>query len=272
MPRIGRLSTPVFATSVYEPDVGGELRAVLPARCALATPGDGDCRVGVDHRRERTTGPCFPIAVVRCATHPLSRFTLYPPGQVPYGRQPIVICSVSGPLLLDPQTRDPTWDKTLFQAAHEAAVDKRWPPHSAIAEAGVRRTQGRHIERAGLLVGIHPTLSERERIATRLRVSTMTLRTARSQWSASWTTRGAAIVFVLMAVPIDGSLPDRLGSAGYAAGLWAKPRRWDPISRWVVARSDEPERPSTGEVHSRGPPPTTSQGAPKLGDRPSSSS
>ena len=273
MPRARSPSTPVFATVPYRPDLQGTLRAVLPTRCPFAPPGEHGCHVAVRHRRHRATGPRFPIAVVRCWAHPVHSFTLYPPGHFPYGRQLVATCSVSGPLLLEPGTRQPSWDGTIFDAARRAASGVRWPPHSASGASGVRRTQGRHLELASLLLGVHPELDdrERERIATRLRVPTMTLRSAASMWSTDWTMRGAAVVLVLAAVPVDGSLLDCLLSAGYAAGLWARPRRWVPPRSWVLARSAAPEHPPSHDAQGRGPPATTSQGATSGAPQPPSS-
>ena len=73
---MGRAGTPVFATTPYEPDADGVLRAVLPTRCVFAEPTDEDCRIGVRFYRDRATGPCFAIAVVRCAAHSRRSFTL----------------------------------------------------------------------------------------------------------------------------------------------------------------------------------------------------
>lgn len=273
MPRARRRSTPVFVTAPYEPDEQGRLRAILPARCPFASPGEATCGLGVHHSRERKTGPCFALDVVRCAAHPDHAFTLYPPGHFPYGRKAVARCSVSGPLLLDAETREPVWGGTISEAAQQAASEARWPPHSATTAPGVRRTQGRHLDLVGLLLGVHPEFDdgERERIATRLRVPTLTLRTAASLWTTSWTLRGAAIALVLAAVPVDGSLLDRLLSAGYVAGLWARPRRWEPPRRWVLARSDEPERLPPTSSSSRAPPSTKTHGAPGDGAEPPSS-
>jgi len=199
-------------------------------------------------------------------------FTLYPPGQFPYGRQPVVTASASGPPLLEPETRRPSWDGTVFQATTEAAADKRWPEGSTTESPAVRRTQGRHLDLAGLLLGVHPQLDdgERERIATRLGVPTMTLRSAASKWSMSWTTRATAVALVLASVPVDDSLLDRLLSAGYAAGLWARPRRWAPPRSWELARSATPEHPATPLVPGSSATATTSHGAPSGAPQPPS--
>ena len=48
-----------FATTNYETDKDGTLRAVLPSRCLYAT-GEQTCVIFVDHYRERKSGPCYP--------------------------------------------------------------------------------------------------------------------------------------------------------------------------------------------------------------------
>lgn len=210
--------------------------------------------------------------MVRCKTHPVHSFTLYPAGHFPYGRVAVARCSVAGPVLLDAETQEPVWDDTVFEAAERAASGVCWPAHSTAVEPATRRTQGRRLELAGLLLGVHPELDdgERERIATRLGVSTMTLRSAAAQWAESWTQRGAAVTQVLAMVWMGGSLLDRLLSAGYAAGLWTQPRRWAPPRQWVVARSDEPERRPEGLAGGGPPPSTNSRGVPGSGPDPPS--
>jgi hypothetical protein len=113
----------------------------------------------------------------------------------------------------------------------------------------------------GTLLGVHPALEARTRewIATRLQVPTMTLRTAARQWGTNWQTRGGAIRTVLQALPMDGSLHDRLLSAGALTGLWPSPQRWDAARRtWVRPRSRSTERPDADDPISRAPPPTKS--------------
>ena len=246
----------------YEADEVGELRAVLPARCPFASPGEPGCELRVHHQRERTTGPAFKLDVVRCATHSSAAFTLYPPGHFPYGRNALLKCSVSGPLLHEPGRAKLPVSGTVLEAAEEAASGERWPAHSS-GGPGTRRTQGRHLELAGLLLGAHPELDAdvRAQIASRLLVPTMTLLAAASQWSSSWDERAAAVALVLAALPIDGSLPDRLLAAGYVAQLWPRPRRWQPPNHWVLARSAEPERRAKSRANSRSPPSSNSLGA-----------
>ena len=219
------------------------------------------CCLFVDHYRDRKTGPCFPLAVVGCTLHPQGRFTLYPPGHIPYGRQALVPCSPSGPLLQDSATGTPLWQATLFGAAVDAADGQRWPAHSPAHDERRRRTQGCRLELAGKLLGVHPELEvrSRERLATRLRVPTLTLRDAAQRWATSWMARGVAILAVLRTLPVDASLLDRILAAGAVTALWPPPQRWDPVRHtWVRCRSRPTERPVASASHSRAPPPTNS--------------
>lgn len=129
---------------------------------------------------------------------------------------------------------------------------------AAVAPMGVT------CKRAGCLLGVHPDVDAhtRERIATRLRLPTMTLRSAASGWTSRWQAQGTAVVTVLSVLPHDGSLLDRVLAAGAQAGLWPQPQRWDPARRsWVRARSRAPKRSGTGPSLSRASPPTTSRTA-----------
>jgi len=245
----------------YEPDAGGVLRVVLPERCVHAK-ADETCSLFIDHHRPRKTGPGFPLAVVGCSRHPVTRYTLYPPGHVPHGRVAVVPCSPSGPLLQASDTGQPAWRATLLDAAHDAADRDWWPAHSPADDRRRRRTQGWHLQRVGLLLGVHPATQARtrERIATRLRVPTMTLRSAAHHWTHRWQAQGAAVISVLAALPHDASLLDRVLAAGAQAGLWPPPQRWDAGRRiWVRPRSRSPKRPVGGPSRSRASPPTTSR-------------
>ncbi|MBI4505557.1 MAG: hypothetical protein HY691_08485 [Chloroflexi bacterium] len=251
-------SKPVFATAPYEPDDAGVLRAVLPARCVHAEPAE-TCSLFIDHHRARKTGPGFPLAVVGCSRHPVGRYTLYPPGHIRHGRQPVVPCSPAGPLLRDREGQ-PRWQTTVFAAAIDAAAGVWWPDDSPADDPRRRRTQGRHLELAGRLLGIHADVDSRtrERIAARLRVPTMTLRRAARGWTSSWPARGGAVLTVLQALPLDEALADRILAAGMVAELWPRPQRWQADRRTSVrARSGGAKHPVTKPSQSRAPPPTT---------------
>lgn len=249
---------PVFAVAPYAPDDAGVLQVQLPERCVHAGPRE-TCSLYIDHRRVRKTGPGFPLAVVGCTRHRASRYTLYPPGHVPHGRQAVVPCSPIGPLLQGRVSGQPPWPATLFGAAAGRAG---WRSHGSVDDVNRRRTQGRHLERSGDLLGVLPDIDSRiqERIATRLQVPTMRLRTAAHAWTRRWQTQSDAVITVLTALPIDGSLLDRVLAAGMIAGLWPQPQRWDPMRHtWVRARSSAPEYPTSRPAVSRAPPPTTSR-------------
>ena len=233
---------------------------VLPERCVFAKAGER-CSVFIDHHRDRKTGPGLPLAVVGCSRHPVSRYTLYPPGHIPYGRQAVVPCSPSGPLLRDRATGAPVWQGTLFGAAIDAAAGQRWPAHSPSDDERRRRTQGCRLDLAGKLVGVHPDLDARtrERIATRLQVPTLRLRDAARGWVTSWQAHGGAILTVVQSLPIDASLLDRILTSGAVTDLWPTPQRWDPgRGTWVRLRSRGTKRRDTNALQERAPPPTNS--------------
>jgi hypothetical protein len=103
----------------------------MPTRCPAAPPGDERCRICVDHRRERKTGPQFAIAVLSCSTHGV-RFSLYPSGHVPYGRERVAPVTPAGDLIVaspaggsdKPITQ---WTNTRFEAVADAAASNHWP-------------------------------------------------------------------------------------------------------------------------------------------------
>jgi hypothetical protein len=241
------------------------LRAQLPSRCVFAT-GAQTCSIFVDHYRSRKTGPGHAVAVIGCRKHPYRRYTLYPPGHFPYGRQPLAPYRPSGQLMVDPESRRPRWQATLFAAALDAAKGEGWPSEGRWfqqPDPRRRQTQGRRLQMAGRLVGVHPQLEDsvRERIATRLAVPTMTLIGGARSWPKSWTSRGAAILAVLAALPNEVSVLDRMLAAGAASGLWGQPRRWDAWRmHWVEKqrwpRSKHSEQRGAGGSRTRGPPPT----------------
>ena len=92
-----RLQRP-FLVAAYLPDESGRWTAsVMPTTCPTSDGGEA-CRVTVDYHRERKTGPCVPVAVLKCATHG-NGFTLYPCGHVPYGREAVAPVGLDGKAL-----------------------------------------------------------------------------------------------------------------------------------------------------------------------------
>ena len=254
-----------FATTTYKPDKDGVLRPELPSRCVLAT-GAQTCSILVDHYRFRKTGPRFPLAVVCCLVHSCRRYTLYPPGHFPYGRQRMAPYSPTGELLVDVDTGQPPWEATIFSAAVQASEGEAWSSESPFDDPRRRRTQGCRLQFAGRLVGVHPQLDgrDRERIATRLAVSTMMLLAGAVMWAKGWKMRGRAIMAVLAGIPLQACFLDRILAAGAVTGLWIHryPQRWDADrNTWIVAPfppSQYWEHSRAPAPHGRSPPPTNS--------------
>jgi hypothetical protein len=163
--------------------------------------------------------------VVVCTSHPGRSYTLYPPGHFPYGRALVAPVSTTGVLFRDVKTSIPTWGETYFAAAIDAAQGERWSSESPFDDPRRRRTQGRRLDRAGHLLGVHPALAQdvRERIAARLGIPMMRLQAASGRWGASWTTRGLVVTSALDSMAVTAALPKQILSAGAAGGLWAEP-------------------------------------------------
>lgn len=214
--------------------------ASVPERCFAAGPGDA-CRLRIGFHRDRKTGPCFPLAVLRCATHRRAS-TLYPPGHVPYGRTAVAPVDARAELIVsdrsvpDGSRGRPAWELTVFAAAVDAEQGRLWPKEASeripATDSPRRRTQGRHLTLASEMLGLASVQSSRtrERIAWALAVPSLVLREAARDLedTARYVEEGRIVARVLGQLrPVRG-LGDQLLAAGEIAGLWGAPRRWDP--------------------------------------------
>lgn len=221
-PTPGPVARPSFIVTPYEAALDGRLVPQMPRDGPCRGPGAA-CRLRVHHVRERSTGPCFPLTVVRCTTHGRA-FTLYPPGHVPYSRVALVRLAPSGEAVRDTEP----FSGTLFEAARDAAQRVAWPRESPGGSDRWWGTQGRHLQRAAHLTGVAPALPVhvRQEVASLLDVDLLLLteRPARVGYRAL----GRAICGVLDALYHGPCLVDRLGAAGALVGLWGEPLRVDP--------------------------------------------
>ena len=144
-------------SSPYYADSDGKLIPELPDWGPCHNWDQRPCNLGIDHYRDRKTGPCFPILVIRCSTHKKG-FTIYPPGYVPYGRQQLAPVAPDGHLITE-KSGAQLFRGTYFDAALDAAVGHFWPCESTTGSLSARYcTQKRHLSRALLLLGIQPGL------------------------------------------------------------------------------------------------------------------
>ena len=126
-------------------------------------------RARAQHRAVLPAGGGAMLA--QCHAHPKPAFTVYPPPHVPHGRVAVAPARLDGGgLLQQGDTGAPPWEQTVFAAACAAARGERWDSIGMLSE-GMRddpahaRTQGRQLELAGKLTGVHSALSDREREA-----------------------------------------------------------------------------------------------------------
>ena len=206
-------------------------------------PSDGPCR-GTDERacrvlfnfwRSRTTGPCFPLAVLRCTTHGCS-FTVYPHGYVPYARHILVWSCSSGEKSFSEgkpvsSTIANQFCDTFFQAALDAAVGFAWQRDSLGETDRWWPDQRRTLAKQLRMLGVDPTLSahERHRQAAALDVAFLFLNECACLITTTpgYRSRGAAITAVLERLVGGPCILERLLVGGYHAGLWGFPLRWD---------------------------------------------
>jgi hypothetical protein len=84
-----------FLSAPYVADGSERARPVEGIdQCPWAEGSEG-CRIRGHHWRERKTGPSVALRVLKCLTHGQA-FTVYPPGFVPYGRQPWIRLDLRG--------------------------------------------------------------------------------------------------------------------------------------------------------------------------------
>lgn len=206
------------------------MRPEYPLLCPYQSPGQQTCKVNLDHLRDRKTGPCFALYVMRCRGH-RKGFTIYPPGHVPYGQKPVAPVAPDGGWIAG-QSGAKRFAGTCFDAALDAADNHPWPHASYDGNLHLRfRTQLRHLDRLCLLLAIKPDIDEylREEVSNILSVPGQVLHdsTGLVQEQSGFRTLGTAICNVLETIPETSTLFERIAEAGAVATLWPAPCFWD---------------------------------------------
>ena len=210
------------------------MRPVVPTCCPAADDGPA-CRVGIQHGRRRKTGiPWGLVAVAKCRVHGLV-FTLYPPGCVPYGREPYVELGPDGSALeRDPGDSRSALAAGYFAAACDAAEGVLWPMDSAPTPPdAVRSTQRRRVSCVSKLLGLASGASPDPALVAdvtglpagmllELASELAVLRDLRRRG------RQARDVVLRLARDVGRALMDRLAVLGHLAGKWGHPYRWRP--------------------------------------------
>ena len=208
-----------FITATYTPDASGELVPARPDVGPCSARDDVPCAVCLDHLRQRSTGPCFALTVLRCLTHHFA-FTLYPPGHVPYGRAAVVPVVAMA---------------TLFEAAADAAQGTAWARECPGGTSKWWGTQGRQVAVAVRLCGVLPALdpAAQQAQAAALRVEMLLLVEQARAIAAvpGYRSRGQAVGAVLDRVLCGPCVLERILAAGHLAGLWGMPLLWEPGTR-----------------------------------------
>ncbi len=235
----------IYITSPYFSDSHGNLTPDFPHFCPSQYQDERSCKIGRHHSRDRKTGPCFPLLVLKCKTHKIG-FTVYPPGFAPHGRTLLAPVAPDG----SPATEKSgalRFEDTYFDAAIDATNRVFWPSESLEGSMKPRRiTQRRHLERASLILGVHPGLDERSReeLAQILSLPGQQLldNAKKFHGSSGDHGRGKAICNILSLIEDSPVMFSRLADAGAAVCLWPWPDRWDPRLKIFQSSPYRPHR------------------------------
>lgn len=258
--------------SAYRPRADGVLFADLPRECPASAGSTCTCVVRLDHTRRRKTG--LPgLAVARCRVHDIA-FTLYPPGQVPYGRVPVAEVAPDGseirrasrtdglpvaevapasPAVSDLRPVRDAFARTDFVASADAATGKFWPGACVLDHdpcEGVVATQRRRVERQLALLGLDPAVARpvRDQIREVLGLDGVVVAAAVRVLGcapASLRRRGEAICRLLLELGNPKRLATRLAITGRLVGRWGRPFCWDGAARVLRPLGDQFSPPGT---------------------------
>lgn len=192
------------------------------------------CVVSFNYFRERKTGPCIPLVIVQCLTHNIS-FTIYPPGHVPYGREPLVDIALDGFQIeteLENETISNTFEGSLFDSALKASQGLFYPKEGPYDfPMSCYDTQLNHIKKSAMLLGIVATdqVSHNEYIAETLNIPRQFQIGLASHYPEQpWNSlkAGQSIREILENLSRD-CLFERLASCGFICGFWPPLYIWN---------------------------------------------
>lgn len=200
----------------------------MPTTCPTSEGGEACC-VTVDYHRTRKTGPCVPVAVLKCATHGIG-FTLYPCGHVPYGREAVAPVGLDGMALTAAAPAGEfcaPWRQTRFAAALDAAEGKAWPRDGP---GSCWTTQLQRLDELAALLGLEPAPPPAmgEKLALLLDVPRLSLidDTARLARAVGFEERGLILVATLERASKGRCVLERVLACGALSGLWRPAQLW----------------------------------------------
>lgn len=212
----------------------------LPSSCVYAKAGDKPCRIAVDHRRDRKTGPAFPIAVLVCSTHRRC-FTLYPLGHFPYGRVALAPVGPDGAPLYscaEGQADCLAWGTTLFAAAFALVAGVAPLPADPKAWWATEAPDSLPFAAAVLGFVAHVADSVRQTVAETLGIASIVLRDAARDYQAAHgqLARANVLVATLGLLRPDRGLVNNILGSGALVGCWGRVERWDPGRKTACRR------------------------------------
>ena len=191
-----------------------------------------DCRISINHRRPRTTGPKHSIFVMKCKVHG-AFFTIYPAGFARYQRQAVAHTAYGSSELRDAPEERPLepFEGSQFQAALDASEGRPWLREWVAGRRKWWETQRRHLGKVLILLGLEPAMEQEKslRIAEMLDLDHISIveQKRKLMVQPGYRCRGHGVLTMLQAVAKRICPVERLLLAGHLAGLWGKPLWWD---------------------------------------------
>ena len=220
-----RTSARAFVVVPYVVDTSGRL-APTRIHCCPDASDDDKCAIQRQQWRHRKTAVAHPLLVLRCLHHGRC-FTIYPPGHVPYGRQPLAPLAPDGHPRRTDDEGAAAWRNTLFDAVLDAAHGDAWARECPGGTDLWWSTQRRLLARISRLLGVCPELPQalRDQLAEVLNVdgSLLCELAADVRVYPGYQAQGRAACAVLQVVDAPWPAYCRLAEAGWMVGLWSRP-------------------------------------------------
>jgi len=207
----------LFVIAPYFADQSGLVQVARPLVCPRGEGLKPGCQVVVHQRRRRATGiPWGWVAVMRCDAHDVA-FTAYPPGHIPYGREPLIQLAPDGSSLVGGGP-DARFSETPFAAA------------LGLGAGPSRSTTSRRIRRSAALLGLVAKTLDYELAAcvAQLPAGVVHEHAMRLEGVRSLRACSTAVAALLAELRADRSqgLVDRFAILGHLSGRWGRPHRW----------------------------------------------
>mgnify|MGYP001587004811 CR=1 FL=1 len=209
------ISKKSFLISSYKANVDGFYIPPRPKQCpefCYTTPCKN--KIIFHSFRQRKVGPKHNLAIFFCSDHK-RYFTTYPPGWLPWKRQPLQKMNPEG---------YPIKGEDLFTAAEDIARGEKWPETGNTGKM-VFHTQRRHIYLISKIFGFYSDIKLLHHLSLIFNLAEIDLRSSMEHArDGPLRVMGKEGVAILQKLKDQGEkISNKIYHAGYLIGLWGKP-------------------------------------------------